>query len=692
MAIKMDMSKLKHVKSDEHSTTLQHPEGHLITLAHKALNPDTQAQLKALAAIPKANQTQSQAAEQDLTKMADGGKIEYDQYGYPKTTPTPAPVTNEFRQTGSGVQDTSGYNDYKKSAPVKECSGGSVQRYASGTGDVTQPNTTGTPDIPPVQDTSIPQEAAAVTDQLNPGIQAKRDLYNKIAGKPDADGIYMHPDKIFGSKGEQPSNFDPDSWAATEEQMKYKQALQQSDAKDKAADESKMAQAKTAAGIAPPASDMVASNVPPSAQGPTTSPDQMPSPVATPPAPGNTMPGPMDLLTQAYNNELAGTAQQAQAEGALGKAQAGIQQTAIDAGQKAQSTYQTNLKNLTTELDAHMADVKNNLINPDKYWTGDPATGAGGHSKIMSGIGMILGGFGPPGSQNSAVNFIKYNMDKNIEAQSKNLDARYNLVRANLDQFHNLKDATDMARLQQADVVNHYLDQSIATAKTPMAQAAALKAKGEIQKTYAPLAMQMSLRQSMMQLGSSGIPEDEAAYQRLHQVAMMTPGMEPIAKDMAERHVPGYGTASVPVPEAVKTQLTQHKQLDTAVRDLYNFAQTHTTLLPGTADYNTGQQKALALQSAVREGQLGTVYKAGEQPLLDKFINSNPAGLTKTFSTMPKLEELLGSNNRRMNDLLTTYGLHPKSSAPMQQSAPQYKTVNGIKYMRGPNGEAIKVK
>ena len=115
-------------------------------------------------------------------------------------------------------------------------------------------------------------------------------------------------------------------------------------------------------------------------------------------------------------------------------------------------------------------------------------------------------------------------------------------------------------------------------------------------------------------------------------------------------------------------------------------------MVPGTADYNTGQQKALALQSAVREGQLGTVYKAGEQPLLDKFVNSNPAGLMKSFSTMPRLEELLGSNTRRMNDLKSAYGLPQQQQQTMQSQQPQYKTVNGVKYMRGPNGEAIKVK
>ena len=53
--IKLDLSKMKHVKSDDKTTTLQHKEGHTITLAHKALSPEGKKQLQALADIAKNN-------------------------------------------------------------------------------------------------------------------------------------------------------------------------------------------------------------------------------------------------------------------------------------------------------------------------------------------------------------------------------------------------------------------------------------------------------------------------------------------------------------------------------------------------------------------------------------------------------------------------------------------------------------
>lgn len=48
--MKFDLSRFKKMKSDAQSTTLQHPDGHEITIAHKALSPKMKEQLSALPA------------------------------------------------------------------------------------------------------------------------------------------------------------------------------------------------------------------------------------------------------------------------------------------------------------------------------------------------------------------------------------------------------------------------------------------------------------------------------------------------------------------------------------------------------------------------------------------------------------------------------------------------------------------
>lgn len=73
---KLNFSHFKHVKSDDKSTTLRHPDGHEITLAHKSLSKPNQTALMALAKIGPQDETEPQAEEMKSNKMADGGKVQ----------------------------------------------------------------------------------------------------------------------------------------------------------------------------------------------------------------------------------------------------------------------------------------------------------------------------------------------------------------------------------------------------------------------------------------------------------------------------------------------------------------------------------------------------------------------------------------------------------------------------------------
>lgn len=81
--MKLDLSKFKKVFSDAHSTTMQHPDGHMIQVAHKALSPKMREQLSAL----------------EVPAIADGGQA--------SDSPPEAPKKNakemEEGATSSGV-------------------------------------------------------------------------------------------------------------------------------------------------------------------------------------------------------------------------------------------------------------------------------------------------------------------------------------------------------------------------------------------------------------------------------------------------------------------------------------------------------------------------------------------------------------------------------------------------------------
>lgn len=82
MSFKLDLGKMKHVKSDDKSTTLRHPLGHTVTLYHNVLSKENQNALKALSKIPKQDETEGQRQEnQDkdqygkVLQKAQGGSI-----------------------------------------------------------------------------------------------------------------------------------------------------------------------------------------------------------------------------------------------------------------------------------------------------------------------------------------------------------------------------------------------------------------------------------------------------------------------------------------------------------------------------------------------------------------------------------------------------------------------------------------
>jgi len=76
MGFNLDIGKMKFLKSDEHSTTLQHPKGHTVTIAHNVLSPKNREALQALSKVATDARTPEQASEYGkvIHKMAKGGK------------------------------------------------------------------------------------------------------------------------------------------------------------------------------------------------------------------------------------------------------------------------------------------------------------------------------------------------------------------------------------------------------------------------------------------------------------------------------------------------------------------------------------------------------------------------------------------------------------------------------------------
>lgn len=744
----IDLSKFKHLKSDAKSTTLQHKDGHTMTLAHNVLSKPNQEALKALANVGAEARTESQRQEAEdqakhpygrvIVKEAEGGQVAPADEEKAKAVSDyargeAAPQAQAPQQRAPAVRPTqqSAMGDDSWPSPSQTSVGQAMQHKAEG-GEVENNNKirelNGKADQPVANDKiqeAAPLDIGRVKDIIpkqepKPEVPKERvetqKLYNSMisgmtapnigsllgTGAPtpmgpgfeDADDApSFFQQRMFGHNGEPPQSFDAKVWQQAEQQQQ-KQAVDSSNASQQKAQQLQADnEVRSRAGLPPlPVPGLNEPTGVPADQQPQAT-EAQPASMAPKIDPAEAaLQGTENMITSGYQQKATGINQAAQAAGALGEQQAQVQQQQIDAQQAAQTAYKQHYDMLEAERQNHIQDIQKGYIDPEQYWTGvkDPITGkmVGGHSKLLSAIGMIISGFGGGMSGhggNAALDVMKYQMNQNLEAQKANLGSKQNLLSANMRQFGNLKDATDMTRIMQSDIVVAELAQAAAKAQNPMAKAAAMQAIGQLKMETAPIMQQFAMRRAMISMASNGSTDPNTIEHMLGYMRVVNPEM---AKEMQTRYVPGMGLATTPVPQEVRSQLVGKQQFGAALEDLKKFAVQHSGSMSPSAILE-GQTKAANVQNMYREAMNGGVFKKGEQEFIGSIIDSDPTKFFNKIRVLPKLVEAGRENQMSLNILKKGYGL--PAAAPMQQE-PQIKTVNGVKYMRGPNGEAIKVK
>ena len=697
--IGLDLSKFKHVKSDDKSTTLKHYEGHEIKLAHNKLSKAHQEALKAMAmkasskaeaagdgkpstpeklykggqVVPHGSELGSQEQEHgkimhamDAKPYAEGGEAK-------KSNPSEMSMSNLVSGIKEMVTPRQAPPSPKKDPGLLH-SKYSTANYAEG-GDVTDEQQQ--PQIPAALDPNAQYPGSDIPNFTGEGIQSATE-----AATPENRYNFYKKNYEYMSDKDIMKQLDKES------------AQQQSDAQGRQAasiqqqqGDAAIIQQKQARGIPLSPAEQASMQQQPATQvGAQMSPDpgvqaaanQMQQQPKQQPNPLGDVEG---MMHSGYQNQMAGIQQQSQAQQALGQQQAAALEQQVKAQTTAKATFDEAYKGLEQERQALVKDVQDGHIDPNQYWTGDK-DGNGSHSKIMSGIGMILAGFNPTIAPNAAISFLKYQMDQNIQAQSKNLDSKNNLLAANLRQFGNLKDATEMTRIMQNDIVTHQLQAAAATAQTPMAKAAALQAAGQLQMQVAPQFQQFAMRRAMMGLAND--PSDptntQAAEQMIAYARMTNPEM---AKEMESRLVPGVGMAKLPIPQDARAELIGKQNFDQMAKHYVDFVKKNAgSLNPKTI--NAGATMAAELQGAYRNAIKGGVYKEGEQQFIEKLVPSDPTQFAGSIRTLPKLEALIQSNNSQFNQLKKGYGL--PTQEVQQQSEPQIATYKGVKYQKVQGG------
>jgi hypothetical protein len=437
--------------------------------------------------------------------------------------------------------------------------------------------------------------------------------------------------------------------------------------------------------------------------GPTTNPLTPTNPASTGADPNGLPPiDPITTSVQSAQNyfdksiadRLAGEQGKAEAVGIEAKAAQRAMDKTVAAQQDATNKFQQNIADLNKERQAHISDIQNGHIDPNLYWTGDK-DGNGSHSKVASAIGMILAGFNPTNRPNAAVDMLKYQMDKAIDAQKTNLNSNQNLLNANIQQYGNVRQGLEATRIMYADMATNQLKSAAMQAATPMAKAAALSASGQIEGEASQRAAQLGMMQTVMHLGSG---QSQAPGSVGHTLGYLDQANPEQAKEYRSRYyapldVPGgKSIADRPIAKEDRDFLTDSDKFETTAKHLQGIMARHQGLDPSKwslADRTLAAQDSQMIQSLYRGSTLGTVYKAGEQPLLDKAIDGQPLDLIHYFTEPTKIQGLIDNNSRMRGVTLNNYGLRGPQTQQQNPNAQAKAWLQDPKNANDPRRAAI---
>lgn len=425
---------------------------------------------------------------------------------------------------------------------------------------------------------------------------------------------------------------------------------------------------------------------PPQASAPTqaTPPAQGPSPASSGPSLGAQTQLPpqgqgLDIMA-AYDKGLQGINTQATAEQAIAKDQAVIQQKNAEAQAQLNQHFEEVSKASDDEYQKLVKDYADHPVIANRVWADKSTAG-----KISTSIGLILGGIGGGllGQENPALKNLNMQIDRDVDAQKANLGRTQNLLSANYQHFHNLKDAADATRIGLASIAASELQGAALKQGGPLAKAKAQQATSDLMAKYYPLKRDLDMRTAVQnfasQPGAQG--NDQRTGAMLSYLRVVNPKM---AEEMEGRYVPQVGMASIPVPQAAREEITKKSNLIQATQNLKQWVAKN----GGSANPKTraeGQTLALELQQLYRQG-VGASTSEPEQQIIGQIVNSNPASFFHSFTTDPKLKALEHSITSSLNNVKKNYGL------PVQAPPPETKTVNGITYVRGPDGKAVPIR
>lgn len=387
----------------------------------------------------------------------------------------------------------------------------------------------------------------------------------------------------------------------------------------------------------------------------------------------------------ALGEERAGYQANAKAQGDLGAANAQREQEFQKQSGDANQAYNQTIAHLMDQDRKYQSDYAAGHIDPKRYLN-SMSTG----DKIMSGIGLVLGGIGSGATQgpNLAFQYLQNQIDKDVEAQKADLDKNQNLLSHNSKIMGDVRAGAELTRLQMNDILKSHLNEEAGKSASPIAAAAAQVQSGMIDQKKAEIMHNIAVQKAISGTGAAGADPEQQFQSRMQ--LLRANKQEGIAKDMEAKHLPGIpGSASVEITPANREQWVQLDNFDKLQKEADEYLKNASSLGEGWQNAHKARGEALSRSMELQVGKLEGLNRfTPEEAKRYKGIIPELAGTHFTGQDSAKLEALGNEIAGHKQSLLESVGL----KAPARASAPQYKVSGGVKYMRGPNGEAIAVR
>lgn len=406
---------------------------------------------------------------------------------------------------------------------------------------------------------------------------------------------------------------------------------------------------------------------PPVAEAPAPTPTRAPDSVAPAAAPVAAAPAP--VVPDMGGKGLGEIEQGMKREAAAIAAQAAGQQLVLQEQQRNMAEghrqYQTQFDELENERKSLIKDINEGHIDPSHFMDN-----MGGGQKIATIIGLIAGGIssGMTGRENLAMKVLDQQIDRDIAAQKAALGKKETLLSANMRQFGNLREAEQMTRVMQADVIANKMQQEAAKSASPQAQARLMQEAGKIHLQYAPIVQKLAANKAIATMTKEAQADPSKAQALIQAVEAVDPAR---AKDLQGRLVPGIGFANTPDDaKMAKETMIRKDNIDKNVAEIVAMVQKHgTNEFLGSHNEDLERKLDQVATDMAKLQDPSSVARPGEVEMVKKTLAA-PGIFKRDATALKMMDGFKREVESRANTALSRHGLampDPIKKLPQEQ-------------------------